>query len=914
MLRYEIQSLIGQGGMGEVYLARDSVLGRKVAVKILNQSDDFEKLRRFRQEARAISTLNHPNILTVYEFGQHEDFHFIVSEYINGETLRAALSKNKLTLDEILDIAVQIGNALAAAHESGVVHRDIKPENIMILPDGYVKVLDFGLAKLTNLEKLLQSTPDAPTASVIHTQSGLIMGTVNYMSPEQLRGQEIDERTDIWSLGVVLFELLAGGRQPFTGGSVSDTIAAILNQPAPAAPGVPAEVGKVVAKALEKQKEDRFQTAREFVKALKNLKNYFLSRSDFAFDRDGGNEEPSLSLQSPPSPPSQPPPITPPNKNKSVAIKNYSELISQKPRRVFLILFAAISLLIVGSIATPLLLSDYLREAPTEIKTTRLSTGGNATNAAISPDGRVIAYVLTDGGKHSLHVRVTAETAALEIIPPSPSGFSNLTFSPDGNWIYYTKFEGSSSGTLYRTPYMRGSQQEVAKDVDSPVSFSPDGREFAFIRSKPDIGVDRIIISPLDGVGERVLAEKTKPEFFIRMVRESLAWSPDGKSIACPVGKTSPEDDSMGLIEINVETGEQKPLTPKRWSRVGRVLWTKDINKLIITAVDFGSNLYQIVKVSRADGKAQKLTGEISDYFNISLSRDTNQILATIYDKNSSISTASFPQINQLKQITGVGYDGIGGAVWTADGRIVFVSMENANQDIWVMNADGTNRRQLTFDKSVDEFPVVSRDGSHIVFVSSRTGVPHIWRMNFAGGDLRQLTDKGGESFPQITPDGKYVIFSARTEGLPPTLWKVPLEGGGQVRLTQEMSHWATISPDGKTLACLVRGVNHTDPFRLAVVSTETGSILKTFDFYGDASPNLPPVIRWLPDGQAIAYVATKNGVSNILSQPTAGGEPKKLTDFSTDRIFSFDFSSDGKSAVFARGVTRNNLVLIEDF
>jgi serine/threonine protein kinase len=902
--RYEIQSLIGQGGMGEVYLANDLALGRKVAVKVLNQSDDFEKLRRFRQEARTISTLNHPNILTVYEFGQQEDFHFIVSEYINGETLRDVLNKNKLTLDEILDIAVQIGNALAAAHESGIAHRDIKPENIMILPDGYVKVLDFGLAKLTNLEKALQSTPDAPTASVIHTQSGLIMGTVNYMSPEQLRGQEIDERTDIWSLGVVLFEMLSGGRQPFTGGSVSDTIAAILNQPAPAAPGIPAEVEKVVAKALEKQKEDRFQTAREFVKALKNLKNYFLSQSDFAFDADAA-ASPSPQYQ-PPEPPLR-------GKNKSVAIKNYSELISQKPRKGFLILFAALSLLIVGGIVLALLAGSYSREAPTEIKTTRLSTSGNATNAAISPDGRVIAYVLTDGGKHSLHVRPTAETAALEIIPPSPSGFSNLTFSPDGDWIYYTKFEASSSGTLYRTPYMRGSQQEVVKDVDSAISFSPDGKEFAFIRSKPDSGVDRIIISTVDGVSQRVLAERTKPEFFIKNVRESPAWSPDGKSIACPVGKTSPEGDSMGLIEINVETGKETLLTAKRWSRVGRVLWTKDINKLLITAVDFGSNLYQIVKVSRADGKTQNLTGEISDYFNISLSRDSNQILATIYDKNSSISTANFAQINQLKQITGAGYDGIGGAVWTADGRIVFVSMENANQDIWVMNGNGTERRQLTFDKSVDESPAISRDGRYIVFVSSRTGVPHVWRMNFSGGDLKQLTDKGGESFPQVTPDGRYVIFSARTEG-PPTLWKVPLEGGEQVRLTEEMSHWASISPDGKMVACLTRGVNHTDPLKLSIVSTETGSFLKTFEFKGDASPNLPPMIRWLPDGQAVAYIATKNGVSNILAQPLAGGAPKKLTDFSTDRIFSFDFSGDGKSAVFARGVMRNNLVLIENF
>jgi serine/threonine protein kinase len=896
--RYEIQSLIGQGGMGEVYLAHDSELGRPVAVKVLNQSDDLDKLRRFRQEAKTISTLSHPNILTLYEFGQHEDFHFIVSEYIKGETLRERLNKNKLTLDEILDIAIQIGNALAAAHAAGIVHRDIKPENIMILPDGYVKVLDFGLAKLTNLEKTLQSSPDAPTASVIHTQSGLIMGTVNYMSPEQLRGQTIDDRTDIWALGAVLFEMLTG-RQPFTGASVSDTIASILNQPVPDASGIPPQIETVVAKALEKQKDDRFQTAREFVNALKNLKNYFLSQSDFTFD---GAVSQFPANQS-----------APPNKNKSVAIKNYSELISKKPKKNFLLLFAAIGLMFIGIVSLFLLFRNGSGEPPTQIKTTRLSTNGNTTNAAISPDGRVIAYIQNENGQQSLWLRQTDETAGNELIPPSQSTLSNLNFSPNGDWIYYTKFEGNSSGTLYRTPYLRGSQQEVVKDVDSAITFSPDGSEFAFIRSTPDEGIDRIVISSLDGTKERVLTQKKNPEFFIKSVRESLAWSPDGKMIACPFGKTAAEGDSMSVVEINVESGEEKRITAKTWARVGRVVWTKDLNKLLITAADFGSDLYQIVQLTRADGKTKNITSEVSDYFNISLNKDSNRLLATTYDKNSSISTALLARIDQPKRLASGGYDGLGGVTWTPDNRIVFVSMESGNPDIWIMNADGTNRRQLTFEKASDEYPTVSGDGQTIVFVSSRTRTPHIWRMNFDGGDLKQLTYKGGESFPKITPDGKFVIFSAQTDRRR-TLWKVPIEGGEPIQLTQKLSHWSAISPDGKSIACLTRGDNHNDPMMLAIVSAETGNFLNTFDFSGDASPSLLPTLRWTPDGKSIAYIDTVDGISNIYAQSLAGGAPKKLTDFSADRIFSFDFSVDGKNIVFARGVLRNNLVLIENF
>ena len=907
MQRYEIETLIGQGGMGEVYLAVDSELGRKVAVKVLNQSDDFEKLRRFRQEARTISALNHPNILTVYEFGQHEDFHFIVSEYIKGETLRERLSGNRLTLDEILDIAIQIGNALAAAHESGVVHRDIKPENIMILPeDGYVKVLDFGLAKLTNLEKMLQSSPDAPTASVIHTQSGLIMGTINYMSPEQLRGQEIDGRADIWSLGVVLYEMLSGdGRQPFTGASVSDTIAAILNQPPPVLSGVPPQLAAVVAKALEKQKGDRFPTAREMVKALKNLKNYFLSRSDFTLEAadaapTGGTAAPELSR---------------PNKNETLGFKNFSQLITVKPRRSLFAVLAIAGFIFAGSaLAFYVFRTSPSQNAAGEKNIRLLSTTGNRTNAAISPDGRFIAYVQTENGKHSLWRSQFDDPSGQQLIEPGDS-FGSVVFSPDGDWIYFTRFEGSSNGTLYRIRFLGGSRQEIARDVDSAISFSPDGSSFAFIRQKPHENLDRIIISSLDGITERILTEKKKPDFFIISNRESLSWSPDGKTIACPAGRTdAATGDLMSLVEIDVETAREKPLTAKKWWRIGKILWTSDPDTLLITAAQAGSDLYQIVKVTRSDKAAKNLVEGISDYFSISLNRDSKRLLATIYEKTSNISVASTAQMNQPKPLVGGNFDGIGGVRYTGDGRIVFVSIENGNPDIWITNEDGTNRRQLTTDPAADESPVVSKDGRFIVFVSSRTGAPHIWRMNFDGGELKQLTDKGGESFPQLTPDGGFVIFSASNEGRL-ALWKVASDGSGEaVQLTKVLTRSPTVSPDGRTIACLTRGTKPEDKFELAVVSMETGEILQTFGFSGEVSPLVPATLRWFPDGQSIAYIATKNGVSNILSQPLAGGEPKKLTDFSADRIFSFDFSSDGSRVVFARGVMRNNLVLIENF
>jgi TolB protein len=289
-------------------------------------------------------------------------------------------------------------------------------------------------------------------------------------------------------------------------------------------------------------------------------------------------------------------------------------------------------------------------------------------------------------------------------------------------------------------------------------------------------------------------------------------------------------------------------------------------------------------------------------------------MLAVAYEKSSKLFTASVSEPNQLKEITGGSSDGIGGVLWTRDNRIIYVSAENDNRDIWAMNADGGNRKRLTFDRAADDSPSISGDDKHIVFVSSRAGVPHVWRMNSSGGDVKQLTDRGGENMPTIAPDGHFVVYSSRAEGRP-VLWRVSTEGGEAVQLTREQTSRAEISPDGKTLACLTRGTTAESPVLLALVSIETGEIIKTFATAGVvSSPSFPATIRWLPDGETIAYVANINGISNVWTQSITGGAPKKITDFKTDRIFSFDWSKDGKQIVYARGNLRNDLVLIEKF
>jgi eukaryotic-like serine/threonine-protein kinase len=273
--RYEIRSLLGAGGMGEVYLAQDTTLRRSVAIKLLpaDLSANRDRLMRFEREAYAASSLNHPNILTIYEIGEQDAHHFIVTEYVEGESLRQHLSRTPMELGEMLDVASQVASALAATHQAGIIHRDIKPENIMLKRDGLVKVLDFGLAKLTD-SQAPASNPEAATIPM-GTEPGVVMGTVSYMSPEQARGIELDARTDIWSLGVVLYEMVSG-RLPFEGATMSDVIGLILHKEPPTivrfAPDVPSELERIVTKALRKDKEERYQVDKDLALDLKSLK------------------------------------------------------------------------------------------------------------------------------------------------------------------------------------------------------------------------------------------------------------------------------------------------------------------------------------------------------------------------------------------------------------------------------------------------------------------------------------------------------------------------------------------------------------------------------------------------------------------------------------------------------------------
>ncbi|MCD9189104.1 MAG: protein kinase [Pyrinomonadaceae bacterium] len=900
--RYEIRTMLGAGGMGEVYAAYDTQMERTIALKILKKNDSKENLDRFRREAKAVSALSHPNIVTVYDFGQFENYHYIVTELIEGETLREKISKNVLSLSEILDIAIQTANALTAAHRANLIHRDIKPENLMILPDGYVKVLDFGLAKLLTSDSAQNFNPELSTASLIQTKAGMIIGTVNYMSPEQLRGQsDIDERTDIWSLGVVLFEMLTG-QKPFQGKTISDVIAVVLERPLPLlkefAPGVTAEIENAVTVALKKDKNERWKNAAEFAAELKKCRSFIDSAAFFRNSQGHPTPENAKSL------------LTLENKVETAQELNLPTVIEKTESRwKFISSFGALFLMI----TTGFFIFQYFAKnsgAPKQKNVKPLSANGNIVNAVISPDGKFVVYVQEDGGKHGLWLRQTDETGGRILIAPDFKSYSGLSFSPDSKSVYYSIFGKDGVGNLFKIPILSETSQLIAKNVDSSVSFSPDGSRIAFLSRNSEAGTDRIIIAEADGQNQRTVSEKKQPEFYLIPKRSGLTWSADGKKIICAAGRRNADGEQMTINEFAVEGGAERSLTSQKWARIGKLVRTQEPNELMLTA-DAGKGLYQIFRISIEENNAEKIGDDLSDYTNISLSADGNFLLAVKDDKTSNIYRAPGDDFARSSLIEKSVSDGTNGLIFAPDGKIIYVSSENGSRDIWQMDADGINRRPLTYDKSSEDYPVVSADGKFIVFVSTRGGSSHIWRMDADGANRKQLSGQNGESFPQITPDGKTVIYSRNDQGF--ALWKIPIESGEPQKLTDFEAHWAAISPDGKQIACLVRDKN--SQIKLGIVSVENGKLLQSLKADKiDRSPEFPPILRWTPDAKSVAFISTEAGVSNLFTQPLNGGEPQKLTDFSADRIFNFDWSKDGRQIVYSRGTIRHDIVLFENF
>jgi serine/threonine protein kinase/Tol biopolymer transport system component len=917
--RYEIRSKIGEGGMGQVYLAQDTQLDRTVALKVLSSeiARDQQRLLRFLQEARAASKLKSANVAHIYEISEVKEHHFIAMEYVEGQPLNKKIAGRPMEPAEIVKLGIQIARALDEAHSKGITHRDIKPQNIIVTADAEAKMLDFGLAKLSsNDPNLTQLSPDSQLATKVKTSPGIVMGTVHYMSPEQAMGRDVDHRTDIFSLGVVLYEM-ATGRVPFSGASVTETIDRIAHaQPEAIARfnyKVPAELEVIIKKALRKNRDERYQSARDLLVDLRDLEREleFATRMEHSIAPSS-----SVSTRTAKSEPAteiitsgQPALITSETVATPTNVSSAEYLTREiKRHKLGALMVLVVTAIILSGLGVGLykFLSGKPAQNPKSMKMTRLTSNGRVGSAAISPDGKYVAYSARDeAGVSSLWVRHVATTSNVQVVPPEGPGvtFGQSTFSPDGNYIYYLRTD-RGLGVLYQVPLFGGTSKKLLEDVTT-ISFSPDGKRFGFIRRYASEGQDALIVANADGTAEQKLATRTHPDFFL----PGTAWSPDGQTIACPAGGFT-GGYYRSVAVVNVSVGSQKILTSHKWYGVERVAWLSDGNGVITTAQERAGDQYQLWQISYPEGEARTLTNDLSDYRLVSLTADASALVTVVSDITSNIWLVPNGEWSNGRQLTSTKSNGIGSTALLNDGRIIYESRIGGNSDLWIMNADGRNQKQLTDDAYNERFALATPDGHRIVFLSARpASASQLWRMDIDGSNAKRLTDSPALN-ATISPDGKWVVYMTFGPG-GFSIWKVSIDGGEPVQITSQYSLSPVISPDGKLIACYYLD-KRTGGLKIALIPFEGGEPVKIFEYQAADAGTYP--VRWTHDGHALTYIVNRGGVSNIWIQPIDGSPARQLTDFKSDRIFSFDWSRDGKWLVLARGPEQRDVVMMSDF
>ena len=859
--RYQVLSHLGSGGIGEVWLARDTELSREVALKFLSPelAGDSGQTRRFRQEARAASSLNHPNLVTIFDIGEFEGRQFIAQEYVPGKTVRDALSAGPFSIEAAVDIAAQIAGGLRAAHAAGVVHRDIKPENIMIRPDGMVKVLDFGIARLVEDAKA-----ENHKQSLGLTRTGVILGTARYMSPEQARGLPVDGRSDIFSLGVVLYEMLTGAT-PFSGDTPSDVLAAILTyDPAPLSRNmrtVPAEFDRIVRRCLAKNPAERYLSAAMLEEDLKHLRRKETSHR---------------------------------HRTASWAIGMSGALL-------------------LAALIVALVLKPSLRQPDTPFSSmsiSSLATRGDVSDAAITRDGKLLAYVVEDGARQTIRLREVSASNERVLIVGERGHVSGVMFSPDNAYLYYRRNGIDGVGELVRVPVKGGAIEHVAGNVSGAASLSPDGKQVAFVRLIPSTWEASLVVSNVDGSSEYPLQMVRRPRFFDE---DSVAWSPDGKSIACFAGEvTGGGVSTFRLVEINLRHPELRIISPQQWIPRG-LAWAAPGDVLIVTATSAG-DLRQLWMVRRDTGQAIRLTNDLANYGHVSITGDGKSMIAVQSQAMLTIWAGSGSGNVRFNRVSPTPLSSLRTSVaWTPDGNVLYTDPVGGFRNIWRMDANGANPQRLTSSPIDKDEPAATSDGRYIVYQQNGS---HIWRMRSDGADLKQLTFGPHDVHPALSPDGKSVVYTSFAGWTPgiggePTLWRVPIDGGEAVQVTRQPTSIPSVSPDGKQVACVHfpgKDPRISSAF-LAATRMDGNGGFTTFPVSYEADTS----IAWSPDGKGIDYIVNVNGTGNIWRQPIAGGAPVQVTHFDHDALMHFAWSRDGR-LLCTRGNTTHTAVLIQNF
>lgn len=568
------------------------------------------------------------------------------------------------------------------------------------------------------------------------------------------------------------------------------------------------------------------------------------------------------------------------------------------------------------TLALALAVVTYLVRGKTDVPTgadtwslTRLTNTGNVPWVSIAPDGSLISYVVADGGRQSLWIRQLATSNEVQIVSPSEVFYGGITFSPDGRFIYYvSRRRGDSAYALFQISAIGGAAKKLKAGLDSPISLSPDGTQYVFVRESAAQEESALLLASTDGGVERQLAARKLPEIF-----DYPAWSPDGKVIACtlvnPVSK-----QHVSVVEVRVADGNCSPVGTRTWAYALTPQWASDGRSLFITALEEASQ--SIWQLPYPHGEARRLTNDLTNYLRISLAAKAQALVTIESSVLSNLWVVTLGDTSRAKQLfSGIGR--YGRPAWTPAGKIVYASEANGNWDIWLMEADGTGRQQLTADASGDTDPSVSPDGRYIAFTSDQADHSNIWRIDADGANRKQLTFSGRDLDPQCTPDGKWIVYNSFSATKPYTVFKVPLHGGVAVQLTSASCRAPAVSPDGRWIACLYSGdavSAQVEPTAIAVVPIEGGAPRKVGHFLSSMVVANLDQLGWTPDGRNITYVDNRGGHANLWGQPLDGGPVKPLTDFHDGQLLGFNWSPDGQQLVCLRGTLRQDMVLIRNF